>query len=144
MLKEGTEPGAIFLAGFTLPGEIATQFDKIEKKAKTAQVCHRYNCCYWHWRIIPGCKSSDRSSLPFLHSAFQRKNIMNNLCRAEYFVRIILSDCSTYSMTENYSIIVTQKAALATEPAIAFRMLKDNLEKKIGKLKAAEKDSGNY
>ena len=34
MLKEGTGAGSDFLGWLTLPGEIATQFDKIEKKAK--------------------------------------------------------------------------------------------------------------
>ena len=33
----------------------------------------------------------------------------------------------------NYSIVVISKSGTTTEPAIAFRILKDHLEKKIGK-----------
>jgi glucose-6-phosphate isomerase len=37
----------------------------------------------------------------------------------------------------NYSIIVISKSGTTTEPAIAFRILKDNLERKVGKARAA-------
>ena len=39
----------------------------------------------------------------------------------------------------NYSIVVISKSGTTTEPAIAFRILKDHLEKKVGKLAAAER-----
>ena len=37
----------------------------------------------------------------------------------------------------NYSIVVISKSGTTTEPAIAFRILKDHLEKKVGKPAAA-------
>jgi glucose-6-phosphate isomerase len=39
----------------------------------------------------------------------------------------------------NYSIIVISKSGTTTEPAIAFRILKDHLEKKVGKAMAADR-----
>ncbi len=39
----------------------------------------------------------------------------------------------------NYSIVVISKSGTTTEPAIAFRILKDHLEKKVGKPAAAER-----
>jgi len=39
----------------------------------------------------------------------------------------------------NYSIIVISKSGTTTEPAIAFRILKDHLERKVGKLTAADR-----
>ena len=39
----------------------------------------------------------------------------------------------------NYSIVVISKSGTTTEPAIAFRILKDHLEKKVGKAAAAER-----
>jgi glucose-6-phosphate isomerase len=50
-----------------------------------------------------------------------------------------MSDLLEILDDRNYSIIVISKSGTTTEPAIAFRMLKDNLEKKLGKLKAAER-----
>jgi glucose-6-phosphate isomerase len=39
----------------------------------------------------------------------------------------------------DYSIIVISKSGTTTEPAIAFRILKDHLEKKVGKAMAADR-----
>ncbi len=39
----------------------------------------------------------------------------------------------------NYSIIVISKSGTTTEPAIAFRILKDHLERKVGKPVAADR-----
>ena len=39
----------------------------------------------------------------------------------------------------NYSIIAISKSGTTTEPAIAFRILKDHLEKKVGKPVAADR-----
>jgi glucose-6-phosphate isomerase len=41
--------------------------------------------------------------------------------------------------TRNYSIIVISKSGTTTEPAIAFRILKDHLERKVGKPVAADR-----
>ena len=43
---------------------------------------------------------------------------------------------------KNYSIIAISKSGTTTEPAIAFRMLKDHLERKIGKPLAADRIKG--
>jgi glucose-6-phosphate isomerase len=39
----------------------------------------------------------------------------------------------------NYSIVVISKSGTTTEPAIAFRLLKDHLERKVGKAVAADR-----
>jgi glucose-6-phosphate isomerase len=39
----------------------------------------------------------------------------------------------------NYSIIAISKSGTTTEPAIAFRILKDHLERKVGKIVAADR-----
>jgi glucose-6-phosphate isomerase len=48
-----------------------------------------------------------------------------------------LSDLLEILDGRNYSIVVISKSGTTTEPAIAFRILKDHLEKKIGKLEAS-------
>ena len=55
------------------------------------------------------------------------------------FAKIILSDLLEILDGRNYSIVVISKSGTTTEPAIAFRILKDHLEKKIGKLAAANR-----
>jgi glucose-6-phosphate isomerase len=44
----------------------------------------------------------------------------------------------------NYSIVVISKSGTTTEPAIAFRILKDHLERKVGKTAAARKNYRYY
>ncbi len=39
----------------------------------------------------------------------------------------------------NYSIVVISKSGVTTEPAIAFRLLKNHMEKKVGKAEAAKR-----
>jgi glucose-6-phosphate isomerase len=50
-----------------------------------------------------------------------------------------MSDLLDVLENRNYSIIVISKSGTTTEPAIAFRILKDHLEKKAGKAQAAER-----
>ena len=54
-----------------------------------------------------------------------------------------LSDLLEILDGRNYSIIAISKSGTTTEPAIAFRILKDHLEKKIGKPVAADQDHCN-
>jgi glucose-6-phosphate isomerase len=50
-----------------------------------------------------------------------------------------MSDLMEILENRNYSVIVISKSGTTTEPAIAFRIIKDHLEKKAGKEKAAER-----
>ena len=50
-----------------------------------------------------------------------------------------LSDLLEILEDRNYSIIVISKSGTTTEPAIAFRILKDHLERKVGKIRAADR-----
>ncbi len=50
-----------------------------------------------------------------------------------------LADLMDILENRNYSIVVISKSGTTTEPAIAFRILKDHLEKKTGKAEAAER-----
>jgi glucose-6-phosphate isomerase len=50
-----------------------------------------------------------------------------------------MSDLIDVLENRNYSIVVISKSGTTTEPAIAFRILRDHLERKTGKLEAARR-----
>ncbi|MBD5214129.1 MAG: glucose-6-phosphate isomerase [Bacteroidales bacterium] len=50
-----------------------------------------------------------------------------------------LHELMQYLQGKKYGIIVISKSGTTTEPAIAFRLLKDNLEKTLGKAEAARR-----
>ena len=52
-----------------------------------------------------------------------------------------LSDLLEILDGRNYSIIAISKSGTTTEPAIAFRILKDHLEKKVGKADSRRQDN---
>ena len=54
-------------------------------------------------------------------------------------MRIIWPSSLKYWIDRNYSIVVISKSGTTTEPAIAFRILKDHLEGKVGKAEAADR-----
>jgi glucose-6-phosphate isomerase len=55
----------------------------------------------------------------------------NNLCEQYH------NELLQYIEDKNYAVIVISKSGTTTEPAIAFRLLKDKIEKKYGKAEAA-------
>ena len=57
----------------------------------------------------------------------------NGLCQ-EYF-----SDLMEFLSTRTYAVIVISKSGTTTEPAIAFRFLKEDIEKRFGKAIARER-----
>jgi glucose-6-phosphate isomerase len=137
-LKEGTGAGNDFLGWLTLPDEISTQLDKIEKKAEqlrslsdTTVVIGIGGSYLGAKAVIEGLSHSFTPLLKKKHHEiiFAGQNICEDY----------MSDLLEILEDRNYSIIVISKSGTTTEPAIAFRILKDHLEKKTGKIKAAER-----
>jgi glucose-6-phosphate isomerase len=137
-LKEGTGAGNDFLGWLTLPGEISTQLGKIEKKAEqlrsltdTTVVIGIGGSYLGAKAVIEGLSHSFTPLLKKKHHEiiFAGQNICEDY----------MSDLLEILEDRNYSIIVISKSGTTTEPAIAFRILKDHLEKKTGKIKAAER-----
>jgi len=137
-LNAGTGPGNDFLGWMSLPDDILPQIERIEKTARhlrslsdTTVVIGIGGSYLGARAVIDALSHSFSSLLKTKHHdvIFAGQNISE-----DYLAELIeLLD------TRNYSIVVISKSGTTTEPAIAFRILKNHLEKKIGKLEASER-----
>lgn len=137
-LNSGTGPGSDFLGWLSLPEDIVTQLDRIEKTARhlrsvsdTTVVIGIGGSYLGAKAVIDGLSHSFASLLKAKHHEiiFAGQNISEDY----------MSDLLQILDDRNYSIIVISKSGTTTEPAIAFRILKDHLEKKAGKVTAADR-----
>jgi glucose-6-phosphate isomerase len=137
-LNGATGAGNDFLGWLSLPDDILTQLDRIEKTAShlrsvsNATVVIGIGGSYLGARaVIEALSHSFPSLLKSKHHEILYAG--QNICE-DY-----LSDLLEILETRNYSIIVISKSGTTTEPAIAFRILKDHLERKVGKVVAADR-----
>ncbi len=131
-LNNGTGAGSDFLGWLSLPDEILPQLDRIEKVAKHLRsvsdltVVVGIGGSYLGSRaVIEALKHSFSSFLKGKHHEilFAGQNISEDY----------LSELLEVLDERNYSIVVISKSGVTTEPAIAFRILKNHLERKVGK-----------
>jgi glucose-6-phosphate isomerase len=137
-LNTGTGAGNDFLGWLSLPDDILPQIDRIEKTAKHLRsvsdttVVIGIGGSYLGARAVIEALSHSFPSL--LKSKYhQILYAGHNICE-DY-----MSDLLEVLDNSNYSIIVISKSGTTTEPAIAFRILKDHLERKVGKAVAADR-----
>jgi glucose-6-phosphate isomerase len=137
-LNNGTGAGSDFLGWLSLPDDIMPQLDRIEKVAKHLRsvsdltVVVGIGGSYLGSRaVIEALKHSFSSYLKGKHHEilFAGQNISEDY----------LSELLEVLDERNYSIVVISKSGVTTEPAIAFRILKNHLEKKVGKPAAADR-----
>jgi glucose-6-phosphate isomerase len=137
-LNAGTGQGNDFLGWLSLPDDILPQLNKIEKTASHLRsisdttVVIGIGGSYLGARAV--IESLSHSFAPLVKTKHHEVIFAGqNICE-DYLAELIeILD------TRNYSIVVISKSGTTTEPAIAFRILKDHLEKKVGKLSAAER-----
>ena len=137
-LNAGTGPGNDYLGWLSLPDDILTQLDRIEKSARHLRsvsdttVVIGIGGSYLGSRAV--IEALSHSFSPFLKTKHHEVIFAGqNICE-DYLAELI-----EILNGRNYSIVVISKSGTTTEPAIAFRILKDHLEMKIGKLLAAER-----
>ncbi len=137
-LNNGTGPGNEFLGWLSLPDDILQQLDRIEKTARylrsvsSTTVVIGIGGSYLGARAV--IEALSHSFSPLLQA--KRHDVIyagQNICE-DY-----LSDLLEILDERDYSIIVISKSGTTTEPAIAFRILKDHLERKTGKYDAAKR-----
>jgi glucose-6-phosphate isomerase len=137
-LNSGTGPGNDFLGWLSLPDDILQQLDKIEKTARhlksvsdTTVVIGIGGSYLGARAVIEALSHSFSSLLKTRHHdvIFAGQNISEDY----------MSDLLEILDGRNYSIIAISKSGTTTEPAIAFRILRDHLEKKVGKPVAADR-----
>ena len=137
-LNNGTGAGNDFLGWLTLPNQILNQIERIEHVAKHLRSVSDTTVVIGIGGSYLGAKAVidalSHSFTPFLKT--KHHEILyagHNICE-DY-----LSDLIEILEGRNYSIIVISKSGTTTEPAIAFRILKDHLERKVGKATAADR-----
>ena len=138
ILNAGTGLGNDFLGWLSLPDDILSHIEKIEKNAfhlrsvsDTTVVIGIGGSYLGSRAVIEALSHSFSSLLSGKHHdvIFAGQNISEDY----------LADLLELLAGRNYSIVVISKSGTTTEPAIAFRILKDHLEKKVGKTEAAKR-----
>ena len=137
-LNNGTGAGNDFLGWLSLPDDIHPTVSKLEKCAK-----HLRNISDTTVVVgIGGSYLGSKAIIEALSHSFspllQKKHhdvlfAGHNLCE-DY-----ISDLLELLYERNYSIIVISKSGTITEPAIVFRILKEHLERRVGKAQAADR-----
>ena len=133
----------IFWAGYLFPMIYFPQLEKIEKTAKHLRsvsdttIVIGIGGSYLGARAV--IEALSHSFAPLLKNKHHDVIFAGqNICE-DYLAELIeLLD------GRNYSIVVISKSGTTTEPAIAFRILKDHLEKKSRKTKCSRKNYRNY
>lgn len=137
-LNNGTGAGSDFLGWLSLPDDILPQIESIEKAAvrlrslSDTTVVIGIGGSYLGARaVIEGLSHSFRQVLKQKHHEviFAGQNICEDY----------MTDLIDILDDRNYSIVVISKSGTTTEPALAFRILKNHLEKKTGKASCAER-----
>ncbi|HEX2975978.1 MAG TPA: glucose-6-phosphate isomerase [Bacteroidales bacterium] len=137
-LNEGTGAGSDFLGWITLPEDIKSQLDRLEKTAKHLRSVSDTTVIIG----IGGSYLGARAVIEALSHTFSpilKKKHHDVIFAGQNIDEDYLADLLELLDERNYSIIVISKSGTTTEPAIAFRILKDHLEKKVGKPAAAER-----
>jgi glucose-6-phosphate isomerase len=137
-LNEGTGAGNDFLGWLTLPDDILPQVDRLERIARHLRSVSDTTVVIGIGGSYLGARSViealTHSFLPLLKTKnHQILYAGHNICE-DY-----MSDLIDILDNRNYSIVVISKSGTTTEPAIAFRILKDHLERKVGKAVAADR-----
>lgn len=141
-LVQGTGAGNDFLGWIDLP----VQYDKEEfVRIKAAAEKIRQNSDVLLVIGIGGSYLGARAANEFLNHSFY-----NNLSKEKrqapeiYYVGNSISSTYLHNLIEildgkDFSVNIISKSGTTTEPAIAFRIFKDMLEKKYGKAEAAQR-----
>jgi glucose-6-phosphate isomerase len=137
-LNSGTGPGNDFLGWLSLPDDILPQLDKIEKTAKHLRsvsdttVVIGIGGSYLGARAV--IEALSHSFAPLLDTKHHEIFYAGHNISEDY-----LAELMEILDNRDYSIIVISKSGTTTEPAIAFRILRNHLERKVGKPVAADR-----
>jgi glucose-6-phosphate isomerase len=137
-LNAGTGPGNDFLGWLSLPDDILPQLDKIEKTARHLRSVSDTTVVIG----IGGSYLGARAVIEALSHSFSpllKTKHHDVIYAGQNICEDYLSDLLEILNGRNYSVVVISKSGTTTEPAIAFRIIKDHLESKVGKLAAANR-----
>jgi glucose-6-phosphate isomerase len=137
-LNAGTGAGNDFLGWLSLPEDIIPQLDRIDKTARHLRSVTDTTVVIGIGGSYLGAKAVI-DALSHSFSPILKTKHHDILFAGQNICEDYMSDLLELLDGRNYSIIVISKSGTTTEPAIAFRILKDHLEKKAGKAVAADR-----
>jgi glucose-6-phosphate isomerase len=137
-LNAGTGAGNDFLGWLSLPEDILPQLDRIEKTARHLRAVSDTTVVIGIGGSYLGAKAVIET-LSHSFSPLLKTKHHEILFAGQNICEDYMSDLLEILDGRNYSIIVISKSGTTTEPAIAFRILKDHLERKVGKPVAADR-----
>jgi glucose-6-phosphate isomerase len=137
-LNAGTGSGNDFLGWLSLPDDILPQLEKIEKCAKHIRSISDTTVVIGIGGSYLGARAVIEA-LSHSFSSLQKTQHHDVIYAGQNICEDYLTDLLEVLDGRNYSIVAISKSGTTTEPAIAFRILKDHLEKKVGKAGAAER-----
>lgn len=138
VINAGTGAGNDYLGWLSLPYDILQELDRIEETASYLRSVSDTTVVIG----IGGSYLGARSVIEALSHSFsqlKKDKLHDVLFAGQNICEDYLSDLLDILGERNYSIVVISKSGTTTEPAIAFRILKDHLERKVGKSSAAER-----
>ncbi len=137
-LEKGTGEGSGFLGWLHLPSSITpVQLDEIEAVAAHM----RHHCDYVVAIGIGGSYLGAKAVIEALSSSFSaysRDGGTRVLFAGNNIGEDYMHDLMELLRGRRFGIVVISKSGTTTEPAIAFRLLKDLLESQVGKAEAAK------
>jgi glucose-6-phosphate isomerase len=137
-INTGTGPGNDFLGWVNLPEEILSQIDRIEKVSKHLRSVSDTTVVIGIGGSYLGARAVIEALSPSFPQSAQTKR--HEILYAGYNIcEDYMSELLEILAHKNYSIVVISKSGTTTEPALAFRLLKDHIEKKYGKSVAADR-----
>jgi len=139
-LYKGKGPGNDFLGWLHLPAEITEgQLEQMENAAETLRNKSELLIVVGIGGSYLGARAvNDALAHNFAHLNKEQKHphmIFAGHNIGEDYMHELLELLEDYS----YSVVVISKSGTTTEPALAFRILKEHLEKKVGKEEARER-----
>ncbi len=137
-LNSGSGAGSDFLGWLSLPDDILQQLERIEKTARHLRAVTDTTVVIG----IGGSYLGARAVIEALSHSFSpllKTKHHDVIFAGQNICEDYMSDLLDILEGRNYSIIVISKSGTTTEPAIAFRILKDHLEKKVSKPVSAER-----
>jgi glucose-6-phosphate isomerase len=137
-LNSGSGAGSDFLGWLTLPDDIVPQLDRIEKITKHLRSVSDTTVVIG----IGGSYLGSRAVIEALSHSFRQQAKTKNhdvIFAGQNICEDYLADLLDVLDGRDYSVVVISKSGTTTEPAIAFRIIRDHLEKKTGKAKAADR-----
>lgn len=139
VLHEGSGAGNDFLGWVNLPDEVISQLDDIEKAAASLRaktellIVVGIGGSYLGARAVYDALTHNFAHLKKDSSGPLMLFAGHNI--GEDYMHELVELLDQY----NYSIVVISKSGTTTEPAIAFRLLKDHLVQKVGRKEASER-----